>query len=91
VADSWLHEAVRRQTPELWPTAGSYIVTVCKLTGRCVKLFMAKRNVSLYCTPPDTPEAATVAYTGKISGQISVAMLADSVDLFQPSTALNFV
>jgi hypothetical protein len=22
VADSWLHEAVCRQRPELWPTAG---------------------------------------------------------------------
>jgi hypothetical protein len=22
VTDSWLHEAVRRQRPELWPTVG---------------------------------------------------------------------
>jgi hypothetical protein len=30
--DSWLHEAVCRQRPELWPIFGSSIVTVFEVT-----------------------------------------------------------
>jgi hypothetical protein len=30
VGESWLHEAVSRQIPEVWPNIASYIVTVFK-------------------------------------------------------------
>jgi len=36
VADRWLHEAVCRQRPELWPVFGSFIMTVFDVTDRSV-------------------------------------------------------
>jgi hypothetical protein len=54
VGDSWLHEAVCRQRPEVWPIFGSSIVTVFEVTERSVSSSLWRKynsNLSLYCTP----------------------------------------
>ena len=65
MADSWLHEAVCRQSPELWLTVG-FIESVCRQRPTVGFYFVTV----LYCKSLYSSEAATLANSGNISGHI---------------------
>ena len=69
MADIWLHEAVCRQTAELWAIFGSSIVTVFEVTERSVSSNLW-RKVSLYCTPHYSADSTTAAFSGTIFVQL---------------------
>ena len=63
---SWLHEAVYRQRPELWPIFGSPIVTVFEVTDRSVSSSLWRKAEQqslavLHTTLLSTEDSATVA------------------------------
>ena len=63
---SWLHEAVYRQRPELWPVFGSPIVTVPEVTERCVSSSLWRKAEQqslavLHITLLSTKDSATLA------------------------------
>jgi hypothetical protein len=87
VADSWLHEAVCRQRPELWPILGSSIVTVFEVTERSVSSSLW-RNVE--------EQSIAVLHTALFSRQchcsnISVATAITPVHFFQSTSAVHFI
>ena len=63
---SWLHEAVYRQRPELWPIFGSSIVKVFDVTERSVSSSLWRKAEQqslavLHTTLLSTEDSATVA------------------------------
>jgi len=80
VADSWLHEAVCRQRPELWLTVG--YMKLCVDRDRLLvivgymKLCRQRPTVGFYFVTVMyfkslySSQAATLANSGNISGQI---------------------